>query len=653
MLSVSLGDRRSLEAFLDAMGGQPTLHQLNVKELFFTNEFRSVSDSDLVQQAWAACQAAILPHMAERFHTVGRIRTNTIPDEHMTVLAKISRDGDLLNSLKPFIMKNDVMPGITMNTDNLTLTCSRYLTRIRNSTQQLLQIETPKGVQLLGRAIRVEGRHAHIEISGPLEGNAIRSVTTFGKANLTSADACREKVILVILKGSTLLSHPLVKAIWFPNQPIWWMPSSHLKPKIPISCANLKVNPSQGKAIEKILSALDMDRVVLIQGPPGTGKTTVITAAVTSIISFPAASSRTIWIAAQSNVAVKNIAEKFAKIGFYDFALLVSKEFHFDWHEHLYEKLESRLIRSETFSREGVGASRQLRGARVILCTLGMLSNNHIEAFRHVNPVDILIFDEGSQIDVGSYLPVFDRFKFTLSKIVFIGDNKQLPPYGQREISTLHSIFEVNHLHKKAIFLDTQYRIPRVLGDFISQRVYNGKLKTCHANSVSLPCRFVDVERGHEERSGKSWIVRYFLGSNDCALISRQNSSEAQVVVQIAAAYQAKALDFRIITPYDAQRSLIERELQVANVRHEDKVFNIDSFQGNEAEHIIISLVRSHRLGFLVHEGRANVMLTRCKKTMIICTSRAFIWGLGASTLVGQLAEVLGPQAWVNGEIVV
>ncbi|KAI6155152.1 P-loop containing nucleoside triphosphate hydrolase protein [Pisolithus tinctorius] len=312
-----------------------------------------------------------------------------------------------------------------------------------------------------------------------------------------------------------------------------------------------------------------MDRVVLIQGPPGTGRTTVITAAVTSIISFPAASSRTIWIAAQSNVAAKNIAEKFAKMGFYDF---VSKEFHFDWHEHLYEKLESCLIRSETFSREGVA---------LILCTLGMLSNNHLEPSRHVNPVDILIFDEGSQIE------------FTLAKIIFIGD--------KQAISTLHSIFEVNHLHKTAVFLDTQYRIPRVLGDFISQRVYNGKLKICHANSVSLPCRFIDVERGQEEPSGKSWI----------------NPSEAQVVVQIAAAYQAKALNFRI----------------AENVRHEDKVFKIDSFQGNEAEHIIIFL------------GRAN--------TMIICTSRAFIWGLGASTLVGQLVKVLGPQAWVNGEIVV
>ncbi|KAI5989396.1 AAA domain-containing protein [Pisolithus orientalis] len=206
-----------------------------------------------------------------------------------------------------------------------------------------------------------------------------------------------------------------------------------------------------------------------------------------------------------------------------------------------------------------------------------MLSNNHLEPSRHINPVDILIFDEGSQIEVGSYLPLFDRFKFTLAKIVFIGDNKQLPPYGQREISTLHSIFEVNHPHKTAVFLDTQYRIPRVLGDFISQRVYNGKLKICHANSVSLPCHFIDVERGQEEPSGKSWI----------------NPSEAQVVVQIAAAYQAKALNCRIVTPSDAQRSLIERELQAANVRHEDKVFNIDSFQGNQAEHIIISLVRS------------------------------------------------------------
>ncbi|KIO15257.1 hypothetical protein M404DRAFT_211644, partial [Pisolithus tinctorius Marx 270] len=407
MLSVSLSGRRSLQALVNAMGGESTLEKPNVKALFFDNESRSVSDSDLAQQAWAACQAAVLPRMASHFQALRRIRTNTIPDEHMAVLAKIARDGELLDSLKPLSVKNDVTSDVTVKMDKLTLTCSRYSTRIRSSAQQFLQIETQDGVQVPGRAVHVKGRGAQIKILGSFDRNKIKSVTTIGKADLTSAETCRESVILAILKGeSTLLSHPFVKAIWLPKHPIWWMPSGHLTPKIPISCVNLNVNPSQERAIEKILSVSNEDRVVLIQGPPGTGKTTVITAAVTSIISFPACSSRTVWIAAQSNVAVKNIAEKFAKIGFYDFALLVSVEFHFDWHEHLYERLEPCLIRSDKFSADIFGASRQLRGAKVILCTLGMLSNDHIAPFVEVNPVDILIFDEGSQIEVGNYLSV-------------------------------------------------------------------------------------------------------------------------------------------------------------------------------------------------------------------------------------------------------
>ncbi|KAI5983343.1 hypothetical protein EDD15DRAFT_1889858 [Pisolithus albus] len=158
------------------------------------------------------------------------------------------------------------------------------------------------------------------------------------------------------------------------------------------------------------------------------------------------------------------------------------------------------------FSDDVVGASSQLRESRVILCTLGMLSNDHIAPFIHVTPVDVLIFDEGSQIEIGNYLPVLHRFMQTLTKIVFIGDPKQLPPYGQEEISTLQSIYEVKHLRKEVLFLDTQYRMPSAIGDLISQKVYNGKLKTSHANSVSFPCRFIDVRRGQEKQSGKSWV---------------------------------------------------------------------------------------------------------------------------------------------------
>jgi hypothetical protein len=38
-----------------------------------------------------------------------------------------------------------------------------------------------------------------------------------------------------------------------------------------------------------------------------------------------------VWIVAQSNVAVKNVAEKLVKVGIHQFKLIVSEEFHFDW----------------------------------------------------------------------------------------------------------------------------------------------------------------------------------------------------------------------------------------------------------------------------------------------------------------------------------
>jgi hypothetical protein len=104
------------------------------------------------------------------------------------------------------------------------------------------------------------------------------------------------------------------------------------------------LNASQTKAVESIL---DTRRITVIHGGPGTGKTvrahrrskseatddifqTVIAAAVMSLMAS-SDKSKTIWLVAQSNVAVKNIAEKLASCKFWEFRLLVSFDFHFDW----------------------------------------------------------------------------------------------------------------------------------------------------------------------------------------------------------------------------------------------------------------------------------------------------------------------------------
>jgi len=150
-----------------------------------------------------------------------------------------------------------------------------------------------------------------------------------------------------------------------------------------------------------------------------------------------------------------------------------------------------------------------------------------------------------------------------------------------------------------------------------------------------------------------------------------KNYKEAHVVIAIARQLTARGLAFRIITPYDPQRSFLENELKKQNLPYEDKCFNVDSFQGtspccspslsqlivdsigNEADYIIVSLVRSaNKLGFLQENRRVNVMLTRCKKGMVIVTNRVFVRGVAKDSLVGKLErhmEDQGASPWLEG----
>jgi superfamily I DNA and/or RNA helicase len=113
-----------------------------------------------------------------------------------------------------------------------------------------------------------------------------------------------------------------------------------------------------------------------------------------------------------------------------------------------------------------------------------------------------------------------------------------------------------------------------------------------------------------------------------------------QAVVLIARILQGGGKPFRIITPYDAQRGRIEDALKAAKLKWEDTVFNVDSFQGNEADFIVVSLVRTAKPGFLANPRRTNVLLSRCKKGMLVCANRAFLTGdaRAQKTLVGKMA---------------
>lgn len=213
--------------------------------------------------------------------------------------------------------------------------------------EQHIRVEGQDGYNRHGNVGRGRGRKNTINTSRPLHGAAVATVTTYGREDPTSAEALRAATILRILQGARdeLYDNPWIKNIWFPQDdgsmtwPEDWSPprkqmsrkqmlkSSSSQTPSP-SQPQVTLNPSQQKAVNTMLSTSDPTHIVLVQGPPGTGKTSVIAAFVQLSLRL---GKKGMWLVAQSNVAVKNIAEKLLKEKFFDWKLLVSFDFHFEW----------------------------------------------------------------------------------------------------------------------------------------------------------------------------------------------------------------------------------------------------------------------------------------------------------------------------------
>lgn len=170
------------------------------------------------------------------------------------------------------------------------------------------------------------GRTATILTDKPNpEGAVALRITTKGKEAQTNAQRLKERIILRYLEGSIDFKQNIAfNALWSPPEELVEEFNVPLPPEVTV-----KLNESQRNAVSAVICNPHPGtaNVQLIVGPPGTGKTTTISACVQAF----RAAQEPVWLLAQSNVAVKNIAEKLAKIGFFQFRLLVSQEFHFGW----------------------------------------------------------------------------------------------------------------------------------------------------------------------------------------------------------------------------------------------------------------------------------------------------------------------------------
>ena len=162
--------------------------------------------------------------------------------------------------------------------------------------------------------------------------------------------------------------------------------------------------------------------------------------------------------------------------------------------------------------------------------------------------------------------------------------------------------------------LNTQYRMREMIAGFSSNYFYNALLLTApHLANSGNHISFIDTAgSGYNEVHGRDGT-------------SLQNEGELRIAGKLIESENLDPAHTAFISPYAGQVAFA-KELLPAQLR----ISTIDSFQGQEQETIILSLVRSNddgEIGFLKDYRRMNVAITRAKEQLFVIGDSATIGG--------------------------
>lgn len=409
---------------------------------------------------------------------------------------------------------------------------------------------------------------------------------------------------------------------------------------------NKKLNESQQQAVGKVVQN---NGITILHGPPGTGKTTTLAEAVLQLIK----NGEKVLISAPSNTAVDHFAKTLIQKGVKLLRVGNSSKVDDEIFSHtpegkmsnsnIQKEIKQLKIRAEEFRRMALKYKRSFgkaeREQRNLLFKEVKEIRNEIKKLQryhedklldeadviagtpiglydenlHNRKFDTLIVDEAGQCIEPLAWCIFSKAE----KIVLAGDHWQLPPTVlSNEAAMLgfnNSILERAITNcNSVILINVQYRMREAIAGFSSQYFYNSLLQTAkHLQNKGTHITFIDTAgSGYNEKHGPDGV-------------SLQNEGELQIVNKILEQEQWNLSASAFISPYAGQ-VVAATEVLPAPLRKS----TIDSFQGQEKENIIVSLVRSNdegEIGFLKDYRRMNVAITRAKEQLIVIGDSATI----------------------------
>ncbi len=249
-----------------------------------------------------------------------------------------------------------------------------------------------------------------------------------------------------------------------------------------------------------------------------------------------------------------------------------------------------------------------------------------------------IIIDEAGQATTPEALFAIDRLDLQKAAQVFlVGDRHQLPPVvlstgvaGGILESCLPATLEKAQAVDR-IRLTESFRMHPAILHWPNYATYDMELVTrvTEADRALLLDKFPFPWRNHPQ------VFCVVRGEEDQppGHVSRRNEDEVTLIVKIVRFLLNRGIStnqYAILTFYEAQRRLILQRLQENGLPTRTLtgglvVANVDAFQGQEREIIILSCVRSHRgkklpksVGFLGKPNRPNVALTRARSGLIV-----------------------------------
>ena len=425
---------------------------------------------------------------------------------------------------------------------------------------------------------------------------------------------------------------------------------------LPSALTNL--NKEQKEFVDRCFHQ-DAARLQMLWGPPGTGKTTTIVAYIRSLVTSSQRAQREsgshfILVCTPSNAASDLITQRLA------IQLSPSEMIRIVAPGRLRRDIPDKMrpyTCPEGADNQGhvMPTEHRLRGAIVLVVTLGTagrLYGCHPWLKGHISH---LVVDEAGQATEPLMCAALQFCSTPMTRrIVLAGDPKQLGPVVQSNaaktfgmnISPLVRLLGIPFVHEKCVYqLIENYRShPDIL---------------CLVNSF-YDDRLVNPPSGGKWSRNLSFIRERVTLIHSCSAESVEpdspsvlNQGEIACVMDrvdhLLHNLRANAHDIVVITPYLKQAQKINQKVfwnvnRLGQMQYDGlRAVTVEAFQGREAQHVVISCVRStgnenvisadikRYLGFLKQESRVNVAISRAIDTL---------------TIIGNLALLVKDDSW-------